>query len=61
MEMIRRAVLLGLVVGAVGVVILFLSSPFDSNPTPSMSRDFTPVEPTLVPANGLATGHGSAQ
>jgi len=39
-------------------VILFLSSPFDSKPTPSMSGDFTPVEPTLVPADGLATGHG---
>lgn len=58
MEMIRRAVLLGLVVGAVGVVILFLSNPFDSKPTPSMSGDFTPVEPTLVPADELATGHG---
>ena len=30
MEMIRRAVLMGLVVGVVGVVVLFLSNPFDS-------------------------------
>jgi len=58
MEMIRRAVLMGLVVGAVGVVVLFLSNPFDSKPTPSMSGDFTPVAPTLIPADGLATDHG---
>lgn len=58
MEMIRRAVLMGLVVGVVGVVVLFLSNPFDSKPTPSMSGDFTPVAPTLIPADGLATDHG---
>ena len=58
MEMIRRAVLMGLVVGVVGVVVLFLSNPFDSKPTPSMSGDFTPVAPTLIPADGIATDHG---
>jgi len=58
MELIRRAVLMGLVVGVVGVVVLFLSNPFDSKPTPSMSGDFTPAAPTLIPADGLATDHG---
>jgi len=58
MEMIRRAALMGLVVGVVGVVILFLSNPFDSKPTPSMTGDFTPLAPTLIPADGIATDHG---
>ena len=58
MQMIRRAVLMGLVVGVVGVVVLFLSNPFDSTPTPSMDGNFSPVDPTLIPADGLATNHG---
>jgi hypothetical protein len=59
MGLIRRAALMGLVVGGVGIIILFLSNPFSSStPSPTISGDFTPIAPTLVPATGLATGHG---
>jgi protein-disulfide isomerase len=58
MELIRRAALSGIVVGVVGVIILLLANPFESKPTPSMGGAFTPLPPTLVPAEGLATGHG---
>ena len=58
MEMIRRAALAGVAVGAVFVIVLLLANPFGATPTPSMSGDFTPVTPTLVPATDLAIGHG---
>jgi protein-disulfide isomerase len=58
MQLIRRAALLGLVFAAVGVVLLLLSGSSSSKPTPSMDGNFTPVAPTLIPADGLATDHG---
>lgn len=58
MQLIRRAALSGIVVGVVGVIVLFLANPFSGSPTPSMGADFTPVVPTLTPAEGLATDHG---
>jgi protein-disulfide isomerase len=58
MDLVRRAALSGIVVGLVGVVVLFLANPFSGSPTPSMSGDFTPVAPTLTPAAGMASGHG---
>jgi protein-disulfide isomerase len=58
MELIRRAALSGIVVGVVGVIILFLANPFSGTPTPSMDENFTPVAPVLIPAEGLASGHG---
>jgi protein-disulfide isomerase len=58
MEMIRRAALSGIVVGVVGVIVLFLANPFSGTPTPSMDENFTPVAPVLIPAEGLASGHG---
>ena len=58
MNLIRRAALSGVVVGVVGVIVLFLANPFGGTPTPSMDGNFTPVAPTLTPAAGLATDHG---
>jgi len=58
MELIRRAALSGIVVGVVGVIVLFLANPFSGTPTPSMDENFTPVAPVLIPAEGLASGHG---
>ncbi len=58
MQLIRRAALSGVVVGVVAVIVLLLANPFSGTPSPSMGGDFTPVEPTLTPAAGLATDHG---
>lgn len=58
MELIRRAALSGMVVGVVGVIVLFLANPFSGTPTPRMDENFTPVAPVLIPAEGLASGHG---
>jgi len=58
MELIRRVVPFGVVAGVVLVVVILLAGPSNTKPTPSMSGDFTPLTPTLVPAADLATGHG---
>ncbi len=58
MELIRRAALAGIVVGVVGVIVLFLANPFSGTPASSMDENFTPVAPLLTPAAGLASGHG---
>ena len=58
MELIRRAALSGVAVGVVGVIILVLANPFSGTPTPSLDENFTPVAPVLIPAEGLASGHG---